>query len=218
MIVDRVGAGLLDYPPIGAPWRRDPEPSRHNTVPLQPADTDTTQLPIWALLSKILLALTIEVERDSEVGLSLSANVLRVLDDRGVRVRDLPALTGVAEMGIVNSLSLLQQSGHATVGTAPVGGRTKIAALTPEGAEAQGVYRRRSEDIEQTWTKHFGREPIGALRTSLEAALGGAEPEEAPLLRGLQPYPDGWRAQVARPKVLPHFPMISHRGGFPDGA
>jgi hypothetical protein len=35
---------------------------------------------------------------------------------------------------------------------------------------------------------------------------------------GLEPYPDGWRASVRRPETLPHFPMVMHRGGFPDGS
>jgi hypothetical protein len=38
------------------------------------------------------------------------------------------------------------------------------------------------------------------------------------LMQGLEPYPDGWRAQVRRPEVLPHYPMVLHRGGYPDGS
>jgi hypothetical protein len=45
----------------------------------------------------------------------------------------------------------------------------------------------------------------------------------------LRPYPDGWRAQrpyvtqttavVADPAgTLPHYPMVLHRGGWPDGS
>ncbi len=33
-----------------------------------------------------------------------------------------------------------------------------------------------------------------------------------------RPYPDGWRAKVPKPATLPHFPMVLHRGGFPDGS
>ena len=36
----------------------------------------------------------------SDVSLAFSANVVRVLDDEGVRLSGLPLLTGVAEMGI----------------------------------------------------------------------------------------------------------------------
>jgi hypothetical protein len=42
--------------------------------------------------------------------------------------------------------------------------------------------------------------------------------DEALLLEGAKPYPDGWRAQVKAPSTLPHYPVISMRGGFPDGS
>ena len=38
------------------------------------------------------------------------------------------------------------------------------------------------------------------------------------LFGGLEPYPDNWRASVRRPATLPHFPMVLHRGGYPDGS
>jgi hypothetical protein len=34
----------------------------------------------------------------------------------------------------------------------------------------------------------------------------------------MKPYADGWRASVCRPGTLPHYPMILHRGGYPDGS
>ena len=50
--------------------------------------------------------------------------------------------------------------------------------------------------------------------------LGRAAPlrDQALLWKGAEPYPDGWRAAVRRPTTLPHYPVISHRGGFPDGS
>jgi hypothetical protein len=42
--------------------------------------------------------------------------------------------------------------------------------------------------------------------------------ERSPLLSGLQPYPEGWRASVRKPDKLPHYPMVLHRGEFPDGS
>jgi len=51
---------------------------------------------------------------------------------------------------------------------------------------------------------------------ALRAALA---PLDEDLLRsGTAPYPDGWRAKVARPATLPHYPVISPRGGFPYGS
>jgi hypothetical protein len=42
--------------------------------------------------------------------------------------------------------------------------------------------------------------------------------DTATLFGGLDLYPDGWRASVPKPEGLPHYPMILHRGGFPDGS
>jgi hypothetical protein len=27
-----------------------------------------------------------------------------------------------------------------------------------------------------------------------------------------------WRASVPNPETLPHYPMVLHRGGYPDGS
>lgn len=54
-----------------------------------------------------------------------------------------------------------------------------------------------------------------ALRQALEPLAAGDPP---PLFAGLEPYPDGWRAQSPPPAILPHYPMTLHRGGYPDGA
>jgi hypothetical protein len=40
----------------------------------------------------------------------------------------------------------------------------------------------------------------------------------SPLLAGLEPYPDNRRAAVPAPVTLPHYPMVLHRGGYPDGS
>ena len=37
-------------------------------------------------------------------------------------------------------------------------------------------------------------------------------------LPGLEPYPDNWRASARRAATLPHYPMVLHRGGYPDGS
>lgn len=42
--------------------------------------------------------------------------------------------------------------------------------------------------------------------------------EPAPLFGGLEPYPDNWRAAVRPPLILPHYPMVLHCGGYPDGS
>src|SRR5262249_58348952 len=49
------------------------------------------------LLSQVLLAFTLDFERESAVSLAIAANALRVLTPEGIRTRDLPRLTGVSK-------------------------------------------------------------------------------------------------------------------------
>jgi hypothetical protein len=55
------------------------------------------------------------------------------------------------------------------------------------------------------------------LRRPLEPLVGEPGAESSPLFLGLTPHPDGWRASVPALRTLPHFPMVLHRGGYPDG-
>ena len=38
------------------------------------------------------------------------------------------------------------------------------------------------------------------------------------LSKGLGPPPGGWQAAVRAKATLPQYPMVLHRGGFPDGS
>lgn len=70
----------------------------------------------------------------------------------------------------------------------------------------------------------------GCGHDSLERLFVRAGADGQPLLAaGLRPYPDGWRAHppylsqtqalLSDPGgALPHYPMVSHRGGYPDGS
>jgi hypothetical protein len=135
----------------------------------------------------VLLAFAIDYERESAVSLAIGANILRVLDEDPVRVRELPVLTGVSKEAI---------------------------------SMANGYLAKNHLIIEDRWETRFGSDAIGDLRDCLGAPVGlpGAGAGPSPLLAGLTPYPDGWRAAVKAPAVLPHYPMVLHRGGFPDGS
>jgi hypothetical protein len=65
----------------------------------------------------------------------------------------------------------------------------------------------------------FGPDTVAGLRAALEPLAGDPDnPAQSPLMAGLEPYPDNWRADTPPPRTLPHFPMVLHRGGFPDGS
>ena len=178
----------------------------------------TTSLPLASLLSKVLLFFAIEFERESEVSLAISANVLRLACEEGVEVSDLPRLSGVSKEAIAMSLSFLGKRGYGVIQPKSTASRKKVLVLTPKGRKAQDRYRQLLLAIEERWQARFGQQAVGRLRELLERLAVGPAEQQSPLFRGLEPYPDGWRASVPRPEVLPDYPMVLHRGGFPDGS
>jgi hypothetical protein len=199
-LLGRIDVDLPDCLPILGYGLLSKGPDRERSAPTG------RDRPLSALLSGVLLAFALEFERESDLSLAIGANVLRVLDEKGVRVRDVPVLSGVSKEAIVVALGFLRKRGIVAVGP------DSVARLTPKGLEAQGAYRRLLAIIEERWQTRFGEDNIRTLRELLERMSG------EPLLRGLEPYADGWRASVRKPETLPHYPMVLHRGGFPDGS
>jgi hypothetical protein len=181
-------------------------------------DNDGSTLPLSALLSRVLLAFALEFEAESELSLAIGANVVRVLDEKGVRVRDLPRISGVAKELIKVALGFLQKNGCVVIASDPASKTTKLARLTPKGLLAQHAYHQLTGVIEARWQERLGKNAIRDLRSLLEGLAGEGTLQRSPLSRGLEPYPDGWRASVPNPDTLPHYPMVTHRGGFPDGS
>jgi len=184
-------------------------PDRERTRKRTPTGRHLSSVTLVTLLSRALLALALEFERESDLSLAISANVLRVLSESGVRVRDLPVLTGVSKESISMAMGILQKKGIALLEPDPAGSRAKVARLTAKGRKAQEAYLRLLGIIEERWQTRFGKENIRTLRKLLERLA--REPR-------MEPYPDGWRASVPKPRTLPHYPMVLHRGGFPDGS
>jgi DNA-binding MarR family transcriptional regulator len=203
-------------------------PGNFKRRPQTKRDEDVSRLPLSALLSRVLLAFAIEFESESDLSLAICANVLRVLDGKGVRVRDLPALSGVSKESIKMAMGILRNAKLAAVESEADAGRTKLVLLTAKGQVAQEAHRKLLAAVETRWQTRFGKNAIDNLRKSLENLVIGplsanrstGEPDagQSPLFRGLEPYPDNWRAKRPRPITLPHFPMVLHRGGFPDGS
>jgi hypothetical protein len=63
------------------------------------------------LLAGVLLAFTLDFERESRLSLPIGANTLRVLSPAGARVRDLPQLTGVSKEANAMSTGWLERHG-----------------------------------------------------------------------------------------------------------
>jgi methyltransferase (TIGR00027 family) len=201
-----LGAALLSQVPA-LPPRPDPaEPG------------DPAGLPLPALLARVLLSFAIEYESEAGQSLAAGATVLRVLGETGTRLRDLPSMAGISKEAVSWALGVLTRVGLAAGEPDPAARRGQVARLTPVGQRAQRRYYELTAAIEQRWRERFGTGPAGALRTALEPLATAPDGEPAPLFGGLEPYPDNWRAATRPLVILPHYPMVLHRGGYPDGS
>jgi hypothetical protein len=168
------------------------------------------------------MAYTLDFEEGSALSLPLSANVVRVLDGDGMPVRELPSLTGISKEAVAVSLTSLAKTDYVVVEGAPASKRT--IRLTPAGKSLRIDHRGLHARIGKRWEMRFGASVVEPSRAALERILDHPE-----LATGLTPYPDGWRASkpyghqtqavLADPRgQLPHYPMVLHRGGWPDGS
>jgi hypothetical protein len=171
---------------------------------------------LTVLLAQALLAYTIDFERGSELSLPLGENVVRVLED-GIDLRDLPLAAGMPKEAIGMALTFLTKNGYVAV-------EEKQVRLTPSGRAAQKSSARRHREVAEQWLERFGAGAVDRLRSTLRRVL-----DDARLADGLRPHPDGWRAteryrahteaMLADPRAaLPHYPIVLHRGGWPDGS
>lgn len=200
-----------------------------------------TGLTLAALLSQVLLEFTLEFDHKSKTPLSLSANVIRVLDrERDIHLNELPALTGgsseTSDIG-------WQLKRYVEVKKDPSAKRGKVIRLTTVGGKAHDEYYKLTAEIEKSWEEKFGAEKVRALRFSLEALLDKRDDSGLVIRLGLIP-PQGTarsgalvpalgrkdvgpaarqrtRDLVAQtqlfikdPKSLPHFPMWDANRGF----
>ena len=182
------------------------------------AEMNIADLPLSALLARLLVAYAWEFERESPLSLAISANVLRLLDEQGVLVRDLPLLGGVSKEAVSMATTYLQKYGFILIESASAPTRGKVVSLTPQGRQAQALFYQRLGNIDQRWYERFGKQSLLTLEGFLGRLDDASDGRLSPLFDGLEPYPDGWRASVGRPERLPDFPMVLHRGGFPDGS
>jgi DNA-binding MarR family transcriptional regulator len=177
-------------------------------------DVETLALP--SLLSRALLMLAIDYESRSKVSLAIHADLLRVLGEKPTPVRDLPRLTGVSKEAISMGMGVIVKRGLAVLEPNANGKAGKAARLTAKGIASQDAHARLLQNVEEQCVSRYGPDVTGALRESLET-LGG-DPRGSRLLHGIPPFPEGWRASAPKVETLPHFPMVLHRGGYPDGS
>ena len=209
-LVEQVEVELPDYVPTngGHSGRAD--------IAFRPARAwvpDSVDLP--ALLAKALLVFTLDFERESPLSLVMSANLLRALGAEAMAVRDLPRGTGVAKETLAVMLGALVRRGCVAV---IQNGQTKTAGLTALGQDTERRYKEGVRTVEERWCSRFGSAVVTDLRATLETLVVDTTLARSPLAAAIEPPGSGWRAKLARPQTLPHHPVVSHRGGYPDGS
>jgi hypothetical protein len=122
----------------------------------------------------------------------------------------------VSKEAISMAMGVLTRRGLALCGPALDDGPWQVARLTPQGRIAQDKCRERRHAVEDGWQERFGGRCLNHLRDALERLAG--DHAGAKLFEGLEPPPGGWRGSIRRPGTLPQYPMVLHRGGFPDGS
>jgi hypothetical protein len=215
---------LPDFLPVTSVHRPDPGRwhGRRDSTAARPP------LELYTLLARVLLAYAIDYERESRLSLVVTANALRLLHPAGVRVRELPLAAGLSKEAIAASLGLLARSGCVVLEADPSAPRTRLARLTQRGEQAQAKHARLLAGVEAAWRERHGEPALNRLRCALAELLDATRDGRPLLAQGLAPNPGGWRAEkpylaqteamLADPRALAHFPMVSHRGGYPDGS
>jgi hypothetical protein len=207
-----VGYGLFTAGPNrkanGAPAERD---AGRNAE-------EVRELPLPALLARILVAIARGFDDVSPVSLCTYLNILRVLDDKPSAIADLPMASGVSKEMIAVGIGWLARHGFAQISSSPAPKRGKEIGLNEKGLLAQEECRKRLLAQENALCGVMKASMLNQLRDILEVMVQDGSAVHSPLFAGLNPYPEGWRAKVRKPESLPHFPVVSHRGGFPDGS
>jgi hypothetical protein len=213
-VIDALRRELLrlqaDSPlPVGFPILAWGRATRIRPVP--PSSSDPTGLS--TLLARTILSMAQEFDLDSPLSLSLTQNLIRVFHslDGPVAVRELPLRTGVSKEAIAIAAGQLVRSELAVESGTP-----KSLELTSRGRAAGSRALGRLAELDERWS-------ASTSLVSLLAPISGRA-----LAAGLEPHPAAWRARapylaqtravLADPdSSLPAFPMVSHRGGYPDG-
>ena len=214
------------YLPIVFPTangRAEPLPPRAQAQTRAPSGKAGPQADLPALLSGVLLSFTVDFEAEARIVMPIGANTLRV-PVTGVRSgagsvrRDLPRLTGVSKEANAQCTGWLERHGCAEVVAVPSGVRAGGPA-TAKGQGGQAKHRRLLGSTEAgPGVPCTVPVPVERLAAALAWIVGDGTLTSSPLAAGLEPPEGSWRASVRRPATLPHYPMVLHRGGYPDGS
>lgn len=169
---EAASGGALHVAAAGQDWK-----------PVLRDEGDTvTALPLSALLSEALMALTLDYEGSGGLSLAATANVVRHMDDDGVDVA-LRARRGKERGPPIPAhpmLSLLERHEYAAVEANPEQRKGRFR-LTEKGRRVRDAYEPVLAAVEQRWERRYGASVVHGVRASLEAVadpLDGGPPHD----------------------------------------
>ena len=187
--------------------------------PPEPDSLDVPGLSLVSLLCRALLAFALDYERGAKLSLGVQLDGLRVLGTEGVPIRDLPGLTGVSKEAMAMIVKRLQTAKCVVVEPIPGVARGRRARLADDrGVRAKAAGARRRDRILDEWRERLGPDTVSAVGEALAPIVGDGTRTGSPLFAGLQAPAGTWRAGRPASERLPWFPMVLHRGGYPDGS
>ena len=162
------------------------------------------------LLARGTLAMAIDFDREAPLSLAMTQDLLRVLDEP-TPLRELRLRAGISKKAMAIGVGRILRGGIAIQS-----GAQKVIELTDHGRTVSSAALALRNQLDASWSEST------RLGTAL-APIAGVQ-----LAAGLEPNADGWRARppyLAQTRArltdpdaaLPAFPMVSHRGGYPDG-
>lgn len=156
--------------------------------------------PIYAILAQLLIAYTRDFDealqrefahapsKERPPSLAMWANVLRFLDDDGIKLEEISLLSGIAKPTIKSMVDCLHRHGWVAIDG------KRAVRLTKNGKQAQLAWQKTQRALDRRWTAKLGTKAIHAPRTTLGH------------------YSDAYDSK------LPDYPMpAAHRGAFPTG-
>ena len=145
--------------------------------------------------------------------LPVCANVLGVIGDDGIAVVKIPERSGVDKMAIDNWVGILNKRGYIEVVVDPAGRRRRVARLTAQGSRARDIYLRWVQNLEDRWPDARWPAAVRRVRKPPSPLSGVPGPGSHSCGRAWNRTRTDGGAQVPPRQALPHFPVVTARGG-----
>ncbi len=209
-----LAADLPDCLPILGPdlsCKASIRPLSDGATPDSPASRPLGDRSLYFLLARVLLAYAVEFESRSSMAMAITVNIVPHLSG-GPRSREIASRAGVSTEGCEMALTTLR--GRGMIKPRSRGGPVE---LTEKGHASIREWQRDLAELEEIWRSRH-RDALERVASALVGMGMSTDVKDERVAEGLKPYPDGWRAKRPPIQLLPAFPMVLHRGGYPDGA